>query len=413
MKICILAQYFAPTTNACSVRMAAFARGLRDSGHEVTVLAGMPNYPTGIKPPAYRWRLYKRENWDGITVHRTYEFASANAGYIRRSLNYLSFMFSAMFGVFFLPRCDVLIVSSPPLFITLSARVIAAFKARHLVVDVRDLWPRIVCELGHAKPESLGMRWLRHLELRAYRAASLITAATGGLRREIDTTCREVIGVEREVMFCANGIVDGLPLKASDYTPDSDSFTLVFAGTLTPHYDFHQVLDFAAELQREEEPSLQRVRVLLVGDGDLREELEARVAGDKLENVCMRGWTPHDEMLDIVAKCDACIVPLFTGGLFDCALPVKMFEGMYCSLPIVTNGVAELRELLSEADCAYFFESRDYASFRSCLLDAVRDPEERERRGAAGRETVLRDFERGKIAKRLASHLAERFDSGQ
>ena len=118
MKLTVLTQYFPPTSNACTNRMSSLCLELQKLGHEITVLAGMPNYPDGIKPRPYRWKLYRKEQWSGMTIHRTYEFPTANAGTGGRLLNYLSFMISACFAVFVLPRQDVLIVTSPPLFVT-------------------------------------------------------------------------------------------------------------------------------------------------------------------------------------------------------------------------------------------------------------------------------------------------------
>jgi len=127
----------------------------------------------------------------------------------------------------------------------------------------------------------------------------------------------------------------------------------------------------------------------------------------------MRGWTPHAQMLDIVSKCDLCLVPLFTGGLFDCALPVKMFEGMYCGLPVLTNGAADLRELLTEAGCAYFFDSQDYPSFRAAVQEAIANPDARAAKAEAGERVVVRDFERVKIVRQLSATLETAFGPDQ
>src|SRR5882762_76191 len=90
VRFLVLTQYFPPENGAPQVRLAAFARVLRKLGHEVEVATAMPNYPTGRIFEGYRGALYRRDDWDGIPVHRVWLYAAMGAG-LKRLLNYASF----------------------------------------------------------------------------------------------------------------------------------------------------------------------------------------------------------------------------------------------------------------------------------------------------------------------------------
>ncbi|WP_437738901.1 glycosyltransferase [Sorangium sp. So ce1335] len=105
---------FPPEPGAPAARVSEIARAWRRAGHEVTVLTGMPNHPTGVIPPEYRGRLRMEEDFHGVRVLRTWIYAAANRGKVRRSLAYGSCALSALtLAQRDLPRADVLIATSP------------------------------------------------------------------------------------------------------------------------------------------------------------------------------------------------------------------------------------------------------------------------------------------------------------
>ncbi len=77
MRILFLSQYFPPETEIGGIRILEIARRLITRGHRISVLTGLPNYPSGKLDPAYRkkaWKLAWRENHDGIEVLRVAMF---------------------------------------------------------------------------------------------------------------------------------------------------------------------------------------------------------------------------------------------------------------------------------------------------------------------------------------------------
>ena len=151
MKILYISQYFPPEMGAPAARASELSRHWAAAGHEVTVLTGFPNHPTGVVPPEYRVqfrRLVVREKIDGVNVVRTWLFPFPNRKTYERMLNYTSFCFSAAITGLFFSRPDVVIATSPQLLVGLSGWWLARCKRVPFVFEVRDLWPESLAAVG-------------------------------------------------------------------------------------------------------------------------------------------------------------------------------------------------------------------------------------------------------------------------
>ena len=120
MKICILTQYFHPEIGAPQARLYEIAEYLKKKGHDLIILTAMPNYPTGKIFHNYKG-FYKKEVNSNILIHRAYIYPSKSIRFLPRLLNYFSFVFSSLLvGLFKLPKLDLIIIESPPLFLGIS-----------------------------------------------------------------------------------------------------------------------------------------------------------------------------------------------------------------------------------------------------------------------------------------------------
>jgi len=92
MKVLILTQYYPPEPIP---RPHELARGLAERGHEVIVITGFPNYPTGRLYPGNHLRLWRWDTLDGIRVLRLPLYPDHSRSAFRRLLNYGSFAIAA------------------------------------------------------------------------------------------------------------------------------------------------------------------------------------------------------------------------------------------------------------------------------------------------------------------------------
>ena len=148
MKIGILSQYYPPEMGAPQARLSELAARAMAQGHQVHVLTAMPNYPRGKIYPGYGG-LWRVETLDGARVLRSGLYPSKSPRILPRLVSYISFVgSSAVVGLAGLPKLDVLITESPPLFLGMTGYLLSRLKGARWVFNVSDLWPEGAVDLG-------------------------------------------------------------------------------------------------------------------------------------------------------------------------------------------------------------------------------------------------------------------------
>ena len=139
MNILILTQWYPPEPG---LLIQELAQTLMAHGHQVTVLTGFPNYPSGQLYPGYRLKLLQRETIAGVPVVRVPLYPEHSRSGIKRALNYLSFAVSAAtLGWFAVSKPDVMFVYHPPLTIGIPAYVLSRLWRIPFVYQIQDMWP--------------------------------------------------------------------------------------------------------------------------------------------------------------------------------------------------------------------------------------------------------------------------------
>src|SRR5438105_4291590 len=267
MRIAYVCHYFVPEPNAPAARVHEFSRAWVRAGRQVSVITTFPNHPTGVIPPAYRRRAWATEWLDGIRVLRCWLYAVPNRGVGRRGLDHLSFMLtSLLFGLPRLGPVDVVLASSPTLFSALAAWLVACIRRVPFVLEVRDLWPEAIVDLGLMRPGA-GVQLLRALARFLYRRAERIVVVTEAFAERISAQ-----GVPRsKISVIPNGadlrafIADADGVRARERLGLDSRFVAAYIGTHGVSHGLGAVLDAAAR-----QPD---VTYLLVGDGVERDRL--------------------------------------------------------------------------------------------------------------------------------------------
>src|SRR6266516_2015579 len=130
MHILFLTDNFPPEVNAPASRTAEHCSEWVRHGHRVTVVTCVPNFPTGRVFDGYRNRLWQCENIDGLQVLRVWNYITANEGFVRRSLYYLSFGVAATLASLFVRECDVVVATSPQFFAACAGWLVSLLKRR-------------------------------------------------------------------------------------------------------------------------------------------------------------------------------------------------------------------------------------------------------------------------------------------
>jgi len=382
LRILYLTHYFPPEVNAPAVRVSQFAQAWHEAGHQVTVVTGFPNHPTGVIPPEYRGKIFQREETAGTQVLRGYVYAAPNRGFARRILNYLSFMVSAiLIGVLRSGQQDLVIATSPQFFVAIAGYVVSRIKRIPFVFEVRDLWPEEIVAVGAMKRGPV-IRLLERIEAFLYRKAALIVAVAEGTIAVL--TAR---GIPREKLALIPNAVDfDRFARARDDHQIRDAhelnghFLVSYIGTLGMAHNLRTVLDSAARLRRHDD-----IRFLIVGDGAERENLVAYSRAQNLDNVTFVPQQSRNRVAEYYAASDVCLVPLRKTELFTKNIPSKIYEVMAAGKPIVIGTNGESRRLVEGAEAGIAVAPEDADDLAAKIVYLAEHRDESRRLGDNGR----------------------------
>ncbi|HOC68127.1 MAG TPA: glycosyltransferase family 4 protein [Candidatus Hydrogenedentes bacterium] len=398
MKILFLCQYFPPEPGAPAARTHEHAKEWVRNGHEVTVVCGIPNHPDGEVPLNYRHNFVYEEVLDDIRVLRCWFLVAANAGRVRRSIAFISFMLVSLYwSVVKGGRADVVMATSPQLLCGLSGYGVALVKRALFVFEVRDLWPRQIIDLGVLRNPWL-IALLRGVERFLYRKASVIITVAEAARRELVQSGVPPEKIHTITNAIALDVFTPQPrLGAMRYRYGWGERNLVmYIGTHGLSQGLETVLAAARELEDRED-----LHFVFVGSGAERESLIKTAEKDGLKNVEFIPNQPRPDMPEFYAAADICLVPLKQREVFLTNIPSKMFEIMACARPIILGVEGQGREILEAAGAGVAVPPEDPHALAEAIRALADDPEARRRYGENGRRYVEKASNRAEKAREL------------
>lgn len=371
MRLLILTQYFPPEMGAPQARLYELAMRLKGMGHEVTVLTGMPNYPTGKIFDGYRRRVRVVEDMNGLRVIRTCLYPSKSSRSLPRLMSYLSFAASFLvLGCWGLGRQDVTLIESPPLFIMPAALLVSRIVRSKAVMMVSDIWPDILVRMGHAK-DGLGLKLMLWLERYSYRHSYAVALTNPGACRQI----RERFPKLRNVTVISNGVDTKFfrPELRSEATRAElgavpGDFLVGYCGLHGLAQGLEAVM-IAADMLRD----ASNIKFVMIGDGPTKERLVARAREMKLTNVTFLSYRPKKEMPAILASLDVSLVPL--AERFPGTMPSKVYEALAAGVPPVVAAGCEGDALVSQFEAGVTYEPGDGAAMAKVIRELAESHE--------------------------------------
>lgn len=410
MDILFLTHYFPPEVGAPQTRIFEIARRLQSRGHNIRILTGFPNYPTGVIPEPYRGHWLMREDFQGLSVVRTWVYATPNTGFARRLLNHLSFVTSSLTGIYAVGGCDVVITEVPPLFTPLAGFVLAVLKRAKHVENVADLWPESAIGMGVLR-QPLLIRLSRALARFIHTRSSMITVTALGQR---DRLIAEYGLEPRKVVYIPNGTDTQLFRPFEDLeveeirTSLGNRFIVLYGGTHGLAHGLEIVLEAAGILRDYDD-----ILFLFVGEGADKPRLVQQARQQQLANVLFLDQQPKSRMPYIVNAADICLVPLRRIDIFKGVLPSKMFEYMACAKPILLSVEGNAKEVVERAQAGFCVEPENPEAMAEAVLRLRDDRKLRRQLGTSGRQFVEREHSRDQIALLLADALEHLVNTGE
>lgn len=394
-KILFLTDNFPPEVNAPATRTYEHCREWVKQGEEVTVITCVPNFPQGKVYEGYRNRLYQSEYMDGIRVIRVWSYITANEGFLKRTLDYISFSITAFLAGLF-QKADVIIATSPQFFTALAGRALSFWKRTPWIMEVRDLWPESIKTVGAMK-DSLILRFFEWEEKRCYRSAIKIIVVTDSFKKKLieKNVPRKKITVIKNGVDLARftpipkdeKLIDQLGLKGKKI--------IGYIGTLGMAHKLEFIMKCASDMK-----GLNDYHFLFIGAGADKKNLLQLKEKLNINNLTMLDPVSKQEVKRYISILDVALINLRKSKLFTTVIPSKIFENAGMEKPILMGVDGEARHIIESYQAGLFFEPESEEDFRKKLNLLLTDNTLYEQ-CKAGCRKLAHDFERSRLAHRM------------
>jgi glycosyltransferase involved in cell wall biosynthesis len=442
VKILYLSQYFPPEMGAPAARASELAQHWAQAGHEVSVLTGFPNHPTGVVPEEWHSRLRRLTDHEQIlvtsnqpsspdlrlpaqdprpqtrdpqyNVFRTWLWPLPNRKAHERMRNYASFCISAALRGTFLPRPDVIIASSPQLLVGLSGWWIAFARQIPFTFEVRDLWPESLVAVGAGKENSLLHHGLGAIAKFLYQRSDHIVVVSPAFK---DHLMHHWHVPAEKISVVENGVETDLFAPAPSASNNAirrelgaeGKFLVCYIGTMGNAHGLETLLDAAAQL-RQQNPN---VLFLLVGEGAEKEKIKSLAQSRSLDNVRFLDQQPREKIPAFISASDACLVLLKKTDVFKTVIPTKMLEFMSCARPVILGVDGQARQIIEDAQAGIVIEPENSEALAGAVNRLSANRELGTALGQKGREYIILHFSSASTEEKYIAVLERILDEAR
>lgn len=404
LHILFLSDNFFPEVNAPASRTHDHAKEWIKAGHNITVITCVPNFPTGQVFDGYRNKIWQEEIIDGIRVVRVWSYIAANEGFSKRILDFLSYMLTSFLASFFIRKVDIVVGTSPQFFTAVSAWLVAFYKRKPFIFELRDLWPESIRAVG-AMHESKLLVLLEKLELFLYRRAHGIVVVTHSFKDNL--VKRGIDG--KKISVVTNGV------DVTKFKPQEKDFELIrrhsfenkfivgYIGTLGLAHSLETILFAAKKIsQRRLED---KIHFLFLGDGANKIKLEKLALELDLKNVTFLASVPKAEVVSYWSIIDISIISLKNTELFKSVIPSKMFESMSMGIPILHAVSGESAKIIDNTGAGIPVEPENSSAIADEVIRLSQDNAALAVLGRKG-QIASESFDRTRLANEMLKVLA-------
>lgn len=406
MNVLLIHQYFLEDNDPGGSRWNELTRNWTADGVQVTVLGGMMHYNGSEKLPEYKDRYFKKKQQGAVTVWRCHVSESYNKSFLGRLWGYFSFMFSVLWAGLFKVngKFDVVIVTSPPLFVGLSGYLISRFKRIPLVFEVRDLWPESAIDTG-VLTNKLIIRLAFWFEAFIYRKATLINVLTPAFYQTL-LTSKNV--PEEKLIMIPNAADFGL---SADLLANFDRESFRVEMNLNKHFVItyvgaHGVANHLQQLlQAGKALEDTNVLFLLIGNGMEKIRLQQMAVEMKVVNVRFIDSVPKKEVFKYILASEMGASVLKRVDTFKTVYSNKTFDYMSCKKPVLMAIDGVSRQLVEEAGCGVYVEPENTDEYSVQIRAYLNDPERLTREGNNGYLFAKQNYDRDVLAKKYINEV--------
>jgi glycosyltransferase involved in cell wall biosynthesis len=347
-----------------------------------------------------KWQLYRKQYINGVEFIwiRALPYRVSNW---RRVANWASFAANAFLIASFFRKPDVIMGSIPQLFPAYSAYLTAKVKGSKFLLEVRDLYIPALKDLGVVSENSLQAKFWNSLERKLCKQANFVITLAKGVSDYLKKW-----GIpSSKILYLPNGVYPDDFLINADRTELRRRFGLThFTAVYTGAHGIANALETilkAGKLLKEK--NIAGIKIILVGEGTLKPHLINWAKRERLDNIAFLEPLPKKEIPFFLKAADVGILTLRNIPSFTYAVsPNKLFDYMAAGLPVICAVAGECAEIITESGGGIAVPPEDPEALVNALLYFYNLPlKERERMGQLGRQYVITNHSRPKLAEKL------------
>jgi putative colanic acid biosynthesis glycosyltransferase WcaI len=402
MKILVLAQWYLPEP---AKLVSDLAETIQQAGHQVTVLTGFPNYPSGKLYPGYHLKLWQREEINGIPVIRVPLYPSHDQSAWKRICNYLSFSYSAaLIGPWLVDKPDVIHVYHPPLTVAWPGWLMSRCWRVPFTYEIQDLWPETLHATGMINNDR-ALSLIDWFARQVYHQAAAIRVISPGFRTHL---LRKGV-LAKKIHVISNWADTDLyrPMEPNKQLAQSlgleGRLNFMFAGNIGFAQGCEAIIDAADSLR-----DLPEAQILFVGSGADLERIQNMVRSRNLTNVKFLGRFPQDAMPGLYALADVLLLTLRDDPLFRITIPHKILAYLASGKPILASLAGDAAEVITQAGAGLVCSPGDsqmmaQAIRRFCSMSVA----QRQQMADDGRRTALQQYGKKYLIGKMIDMIKE------
>jgi colanic acid biosynthesis glycosyl transferase WcaI len=390
MQILIYSYNYYPELIGIAPLMTELAEGLVKRGHSVRVITGMPNYPERQIYEDYRGKWYVTENKNGVVIQRSYLRIKSQPNLFDRLFLELSFVFSSLPQALNGWRPDVILLTAPPLLVSLPAALLGAIYNCPVVLNVQDILPEAAVRVGLLTNKWM-IRMLEITERFAYKTSHSISVIAEGFIENLVNK-----GVPKNKIICIpnwvnTNFIRPLPKNNNSWKTThklDDKFVILYSGNIALTQRLETLIEAASKLSH-----LPEIAFVIAGESKALGKLQQYCQVHKANNVLLLPLQPREQLPEMLAAADVGVI-LQKSNVISFNMPSKIPLLLASGRPIIasvpSNGTAA--RAIKKSGGGVVIEPESSNALASAIVNLYTNPAKAKKLGEQGRKFAVERY---------------------
>lgn len=395
MKILYFYQYYATPKGSWGTRVHEFAQEWVKQGHQVQVVTSIYS-----KSDLKAVKFIEHQNFGGVDVTVINVRIDNKQPFLKRIYTFLAY---AICSIWFAltAKADIVIASSGPITVGIPGLAARYLRGKKLVFEARDLWPEGAIELGLIR-NKIFQKFAYALEARCYKASSLVVALSVGMRQNIEmrfpgTRVIDVTNAANIPLFSSKARFEGRgQLVQRKYA--------IYTGNIGQVNNSIWLLEAAKVLQARGRTDL---KILLVGEGQQREQIESEIQKLQLQTIVIWGLMPKNDLVGLIQNAMVSLVPLKGTPVLDTSSPNKFFESLAAGVPVIQNTQGWMKDFLIQHEVGFTLDPNEPIQLAQILIDLDTQQDKLKEMGKRAEVLAAQLFDKDYLAKKMLDRILE------